>query len=424
MATKKKKNQNLISDDAFLNQEMSELVPIKETYEEKNKRLQKEKAEKKQKSVFSAFNDGYDFGDVTRTILKGGKKLGEATVGAVKGSSYFDDGYQFGDIMKTVGATGNDLVRSGLKGFMRASESISDWGYNKLGDIEWALGFENRAMQNWQTAMEDSTSSMAQSAKHILAGDYGGQLSDSTVNQAFNEIYEKNKKGSLISRKGEEYAEEIARMATIAGYGSLTGGQAGTDLLFYASAASNAENEARMAGATPEEAWRYSILSGTAEMLTEKMFGGLGKISDHLGVSKGVAEQFTNKLTNKITNTFFRNLAEYGISATGEGFEEVASGFLDAYAKKLTYMKDADIKQLLADQDLMEQFVQGTVTSFFMQAPNFVQSNVAKVDYKTGYTKNEQQVVDKLIQERVDEASKDGKVSGKKYAEISISFSA
>ena len=418
MATKKKKKQELISDDAFMALNTANLRPIQETYEETAARHKQEKAKKKQESTFSAFNDGYDFGDVTRTILKGGKKLGQATVGAFKKSSYFDDGYDFGDITKTTFSTAKDLGVSATKGFMKASESISDWGYNKLGDIEWALGFEDRAMQNWQTAMEDSTSSMAQSSKHILAGDLGGELSNKTVNQAYQEMYEKNKKGSLISRKGEEYVEEIARMATIAGYGSLTGGQAGTDLLFYASAASNAENEARMAGATPEEAWRYSILSGTAEMLTEKMFGGLGKISDHLGVSKGVAEQFTNKLTNKITNTFFRNLAEYGISATGEGFEEVASGFLDAYAKKLTYMKDADIKQLLADQDLMEQFVQGTVTSFFMQAPNFVQSNVAKVDYKTGYTKNEQQVVDKLIQERVDEASKDGKVSGKKYAEI------
>lgn len=418
MATKKKKKQELISDDAFMALNTANLRPIQETYEETATRHKQEKAKKKQESTFSAFNDGYDFGDVTRTILKGGKKLGQATVGAFKKPSYFDDGYDFGDITKTTFSTVKDLGVSATKGFMKASESISDWGYNKLGDIEWALGFEDRAMQNWQTAMEDSTSSMAQSSKHILAGDLGGELSNKTVNQAYQEMYEKNKKGSLISRKGEEYVEEIARMATIAGYGSLTGGQAGTDLLFYASAASNAENEARMAGATPEEAWRYSILSGTAEMLTEKMFGGLGKISDHLGVSKGVAEQFTNKLTNKITNTFFKNLAEYGISATGEGFEEVASGFLDAYAKKLTYMKDADIKQLLADQDLMEQFVQGTVTSFFMQAPNFVQSNVAKVDYKTGYTKNEQQVVDKLIQERVDEASKDGKVSGKKYAEI------
>ena len=415
MATKKKKQQEFDLNKIIAN---STFTPVQETAHEAKVRQDKEKKKKKEQSVFSNFNDGYDFGDVTRTILKGGKKVGGATVGAFKGSSYWDDGYQFGDIFRTTKATASDLLAPVGKGFLKASESISDWGYNKIGGIAWGLGFEDAAMENWQNSLYDSTGGIAQDTKHILAGDLGGNLSDYEVNKAYQKKYEKNKKGSLISRKGEEYAEEIARMATIAGYGALTGGQAGTDLLFYASAASNAENQARMAGASPEEAWKYSIMSGTAEMLTEKMFGGLGKISDATGVSKGIAEQFTKKLTNKITNTFFRNLAEYGVSALGEGFEEVASGFLDAYAQKLTYMKDADIKQLMDSEELMESFTQGAVTSFFMQLPGLAQADINRVDYKTGYTNNEQKVVDQLIQERVNEASKEGKVSGKKYAEI------
>ena len=411
-----------------LQQDNSEQVEIN--------KAQEEYEERQNKKITSAFNDGYQFGDVFKTIGKGGYRLGENVVGSFKKSNALKDGYQFGDISKTIGGTTWDLTKSFGKGFMRANESISDWGYNRLADLADLVGAENKAKEWREFSEQDTTAGIGQDINHLIAKDYSGSKTDEEVNSYVKNKFQTWEDNSVLSEKGNQYAEEIARMTTIAIYGQYVAGapvagatgksaaaskllqNIGSSSVFYAGSASQAENEARMAGADPVTAHRYGILSGSVEVLTENMFGGLGKMSKVLGFSEGYADKLTSKFTSKVTNRLFKNLLEFGIDAAGEGFEEYASGWLDAYAKKMTYMSDADIKQLLEDENLQDQFIEGMTLSLFMSAPNAAISTVQGRDLKTGFNATQENLEKQLINERVEEESKTGKVSNKRYAEI------
>ncbi|MBQ2350423.1 MAG: hypothetical protein II393_04090 [Cytophagales bacterium] len=399
-------------------------------------RAKQEAEEKRKKRVTSAFDDGYQFGDITKTIGKVGYRIGENVVDSFKSSNAFKDGYQLGDLTKTYFGTAWNVRKSAAKGFLRASEGISDWGYNRLAKLADLVGADKQA-QKWRDfADQDTTSGIGQDLNHIIAKDYSGSKSDAEVNSYVQNKFKNLDANSILSEKGQQYAEEIARMTTVALYGQYVAGapvagatgkaakavkalqNIGSSSIFYAGAASQAENEARAAGADPETAYKYGILSGSIEVLTENMFGGLGKISNVLGVSKGYADKLTSKFTSKIGSRLIKNLVEFGVDATGEGFEEWASGALGAWAKKLTYMKDADIKQLLEDEDLQEQFIEGMTLSMFMSSPNAVISTIQGRDLKTGFNTTQENLEKQLINERVEEESKTGKVSNKRYAEI------
>ena len=397
---------------------------------------EEEEKKKKEQKITSAFDDGYQFGDILKTVGKAGSRLGENVVGSFKKSNAFKDGYQFGDISKTIGGTTWNLTKDFGKGFMKANESISDWGYNRLADLADLVGADKKAEEWRKLSEEDTTAGIGQDINHLIAKDYSGSKTDQEVNSYVKDKFQTLDDNSILSEKGNQYAEEIARMTTIAVYGQYVAGapvagatgksaaaskllqNIGSSSVFYAGSASQAENEARMAGADPVTAHRYGILNGSVEVLTENMFGGLGKMSKVLGFSEGYADKLTSKFTSKVSNRLFKNLLEFGIDAAGEGFEEYASGWLDAYAKKMTYMSDADIKQLLEDENLQDQFIEGMTLSLFMSAPNAIKMTAQNRDLKTGFNATQENLEKQLIDERVEEESKTGKVSNKRYAEI------
>ena len=399
-------------------------------------RVKQEAEEKRKQRVTSAFDDGYQFGDITRTLGKVGKKVGSNVVGSFKSSNAFKDGYQLGDITKTYFGTALNVRKSAAKGFLRASEGVSDWGYNRLADLADLVGAEKQAKKWRDFSEQDTTSGIGQDLSHIIAKDYSGSKSDEEVNSYVKNKFQTFNDNSILSEKGEQYAEEIARMSTIALYGQYVAGapvagatgkaakaakalqDIGSSSLFYAGSASQAENEARMAGADPATAHLYGIMSGSIEVLTENMFGGLGKVSNVLGVSRGYADKLTSKFTSKISGRLLKNMLEFGIDAAGEGAEEWASGALNAVAKKLTYMKDSDIKQLLEDENLADQFIEGMTLSLFMSSPNAAISTAQGRDIKTGFNATQENLEKELINERVEEEGKTGKVSNKRYSEI------
>ena len=312
-----------------------------------------------------------------------------------KGSEAFADGYQPGDVLDALGATTLDAALRGIKGIASSLEGVADLGTYGVSKLAGLVGLDN---------VEESLKGIAQ--KNMTQDLYRPLYSTS--------IYEDSFLGGL----GQSVAEGVGQM----GFNLMTGqmgagfGKAGAGIAskagMFASAAGNSMSEAYNSGATDSEALAYGLLSGSVETGSEMMFGGLGKSVNALGLSRGIAgldDMFARKVGSKINNFVLRNAAEMGIKATGEGVEELVAGLCSAVAKKFTYMSDEDLEKLIEDEDLLNQFLVGTLSSAVTQTPSLVQSYKYGTDYVTNRTAAEEFVISSDYEARLAEAEKDGK---------------
>src|SRR5574344_3108544 len=90
----------------------------------------KNKKKKKESNNIQLSNNGViQIGDLEKL---NGSKLefapdeGKSKSGLFQSSKYFDDGYQFGDVTKTIGASTGDLASDIGKGFMNTMEGVAD----------------------------------------------------------------------------------------------------------------------------------------------------------------------------------------------------------------------------------------------------------------------------------------------------------
>ena len=102
----------------------------------------------------------------------------------------------------------------------------------------------------------------------------------------------------------------------------------------YTSSKANALRE----GASLEDAERYAHLTNLGEVFTEYLTGGI------LGFGKGQFDDVAfNAIAKMTTNPYVRASAMGAIKTVGGSLEEVAAGWLDVGAKKITYDPDATV---------------------------------------------------------------------------------
>lgn len=296
-----------------------------------------------------------------------------------KKSSAFKDGYDFGDITKTVLDTGATLGTEVVKGVANIGENIGDLASYGIAGVADLLGkdeYADKVRKNAQVSLVDK---------------YTKPLSS------------KIDKNSILGSKGKEMAESLGYVAGTAAIGTATGGTAGilgktaegaakaaniaTTATTFASSMGSGITEAYQNGATDQEALAYGIISGIGEAGSELMFGGLGKVFGKVGFNPtggALDEVVVQGLSRNIKNKMVKTLVQSGLMATGEGIEEVVSGVVSAIGKKATFMKEEDLKNILKDENLAEQFWMGTLTSVIAQAPSTISSIKNKTDYLTG----------------------------------------
>ncbi len=198
-----------------------------------------------------------------------------------------------------------------------------------------------------------------------------------------------------------------------------------TNVVRGTSVAGHSMSEAYNSGASDMEAVTYAGINTAGELVSEWMFGGLGKGANVLGYGKGLSSAddiLAKKVSGKINNQIAKNFVEYGIKAGAEGTEELMSGIISAFGKKLSYMSEEELGKIVKDEKLLDQFVMGTVVSGIMQSgyvPGMTQgslkeANRTATDFITGYTVNEQKVVDAEVKSRIEAEEKDGKKLSKK----------
>ena len=294
-------------------------------------------------------------------------------------SSAFKDGYDFGDITKTVLDTGATLGTEVVKGVANIGENIGDLASYGIAGVADLLGkdeYADKVRKNAQVSLVDK---------------YTKPLSS------------KIDKNSILGSKGKEMAESLGYVAGTAAIGTATGGTAGilgktaegaakaaniaTTATTFASSMGSGITEAYQNGATDQEALAYGIISGIGEAGSELMFGGLGKVFGKVGFNPtggALDEVVVQGLSRNIKNKMVKTLVQSGLMATGEGIEEVVSGVVSAIGKKATFMKEEDLKNILKDENLAEQFWMGALTSVIAQTPSTISSIKNKTDYLTG----------------------------------------
>ena len=316
-------------------------------------------------------------------VANGLKDKGYVKAGA------FDDGYQFGDLTKTILSTGGDVITNVTKGIFSVGEGIGDTiNYGIAGVADW-LGKDDFA--------------------DVLREETSKSITDAIFNPA-SETYNKN---SVLGEKGQGLAQGVGNalsMVATGGTGSVGKASAKVLATSFASSFGNGMSEAYQGGATDEEAQTYGLISAIADAGTEMMFGGLGKGSKALGISKSaipVDDVLARTVSSKFKSKLAQNLTTAMIKSSGEGIEEVASGILQGIGKKMTFESDKELSDILKDEQLLDQFIGGAVASGIMQSPGLVKSTKQGRNMTTGYTDNEQKVVDNITDSRFNERLKD-----------------
>lgn len=320
----------------------------------------------------------------------------------------FNDGTNFGEVLGVAGGTVLDLGVNVLKGAGRLVEGVTDlagYGIAGVADLFGADEFADAYKKELQESVVDR---IAAPIDGIDDYSFFGDTSDA-VAEGLGQVATIILTGGIAGAAGASAAGISAATTGLVGLSSMGSGM----------------GEAYSEGATDGEAVTYGVAKGVIDAGTELIFGGLGKAVNALGISRGLSsldDAFARKLSSKISNQVAKNLVQFGVKSSAEGFEELMAGFCTAIAKDLTYKKEEDFWDLVRDEKLMEQFVVGTITSAFSQSgvvPGMKKGSLAEAnktgrDFVSGLTQNEQKVVDKAYENAIAEAEKGGKKLTKK----------
>ena len=329
-------------------------------------------------------------------------------------SELFDDGYQFGDVTKTIIGSTTDVRKNMGTGIVGMGETLLDamlyvapyiaqgqyysngGGYNIQANQAFDQSIAVAKKEN-ATLIEKDLYDEEEIAKKIISDPVKNLTGiDSETDSVFGE-----KSDALAQSAGQLAATTALSAAGVPWY--LT-----TGLTSFGGETENALKQ----GATMEEAGLSAAITAGAEILTEKISGGIsfgGKTLD---------DALTKELARVISDKTVRTMAKLGMDAVGEGGEEVLSGVMSAIGQKLTYAEEQELQELFTSEDAWESFIGGAVLGGGSSAISAVKSNKEGVDSVTGFTDVEQKVVDKVYADSVAEAEKEGKISEKEKRKI------
>lgn len=368
------------------------------------------------KGVGNNFNPIEKTGEVVSTVADKGNDL----------INYFASGKAQKDATQAAKNTGRFLTdmdyreKVGLDTLLSGANALNIAGKTVLSQVESGAKFlynESTKATNWLNnqlgLMSDEQYQKAEEFRKNF-------MKENTTEKIWKNVFGWNdevndfvKKNSFITEDnfGGQTVQGLTQLMTTAAMGQ-TG--FGWELPTFISSAGGAEQKAYQLGANDTQALAVGLFGGTLEVLTEKLGSGVIKVK---GTGWKSFERLEDDLTNKISNNVIRYLAQTGVSAMNEGMEEVISGYGNAIAEKLTYMKDKDLKELYSSKDAFQDFMMATWTSLLaggaraatpsggQQLREDIRSGRSQI---TGFTQNEQNIIDSEVAQRIQEAKEKG----------------
>lgn len=319
-------------------------------------------------------------------------------------SGLFEDGLDFEDIPKTLLGTNVDFAEDLSSGLAGIGEGIIDTVATGVGAIAKKLGKDDFADKTQKFIERDLVNEYKWDEK--LASKIPGvellQKTNIVANKGNTE------KVSVLGEKTDAVVQSAGQLAGT--YGLQAGGVPWW-LTTGATSFGGGAEEAFQNDATYGEAGTYGLINAGAEIISEKLTGGI-KFGG-VALDEGLKKTLTKGISNKVAKT----LVSLGWDAAGEGFEEVFSEVMTNIGKKLTYEKESTLEELLLSEDAMdaylESFIGGAVLGGGANVGKVARSAKTGRDYDTGLTVNEQSVVDAEVKNRITERQKNVAVKEK-----------
>ena len=368
---KKKESNGVISLEEFAERQGVDLAPIRSSITTTSK----DKEDEKKRTWFQkgAFEDGYQLGDITKTLLGSRQDIQEnLTTGVIGMGEKFVDG-----LMQASPYVYQGQMAQAYGGFQTPEM------------IEQTQKTVEQMKKESKEFVEKDLYNEEKVAKTIIKGTVSGQIN--------NAIGVSSEKDSVLGEKSDSLVQSVGQM------GATTGLQAlgvpwwlTTGMTSFGGEVENAYKQ----GATYSEAGMSGLITAGAEVGTELLGGGIS-----FG-SKTLDDVLIDPLLRKVGNKAVRTGLKVGTEAVGEGLEEIASGSISALGQQATYQEDKKFSELFSKEDAIESFIGGAVMGGGSSGGKAIQSTMSGTDYVTGQTKSEQKLTEALVNEKVTEATK------------------
>lgn len=324
-----------------------------------------------------------------------------------KKSSAFDDGYQFGDITSTILSTAGDLAANVGKGFLNTVEGVTDAGQYLLADAAKglskvkALDIWDKNARNW---LKEKADALEENAKFDSTGALFGnneKESDNLFKKGWSEELDKNSVSDTMVDSVAQGIGNVAAMAGTAYIGSEVFGMGKTAtsaLDSFSSAYGNARSEAYKNGADDKTAIETATISGFAEAISEQFFDALPGMK-----VEGWASKLTGKIGESVSKHFGTKAGKSTLKvldSVGEGAEEVISNALSAIGNDIVHYVDndynygmeeqtgnifKDTKNAIFSNDSLTSFISASLTSAIVNGGNTFITEKQKKSIITAY---------------------------------------
>lgn len=304
----------------------------------------------------------------------------------------FSDGYQFGDVSKTIIGTVADVSDNINTAVVDATENLIDTGAYVVGAVGGIFNEDFR---------EDVGEFIG---REILQPTQTGEAITKYTNPIgwANELINggKTEENSLLGDKADGLVQSASHLV-----GSYALQMVGvpTWLTMGVNAFGSEIESAFQQDATYLEAGISGGVSAVAEVAFEKLSGAI-KLGGGSAVDDGIQKTITKNISDRIT----RSIVKYGSDMIAEGGEEVATELVSAVGKKLTYASDKEFKEIFSTEDALDAFIGGAVMAGVLDGGRIVKSASDGTDIASGLTKNEEKVVRKIYEDTLAEKQKDG----------------
>lgn len=303
------------------------------------------------------------------------------------------------DAFTKVGSTlwnmGGEIGKLGAGGVAQ----VADW----IGQDEWADKVRNRIAGKDEKTNE--------------------RLENLDLFNKTNKIVDKN---SVLGDKSDSMVESIGQ---IGGYAAATAINPafGNAVMFGTSAGSSLGENYGKENVTDAQAWTNALAKGGIAVATEKAFGLFSK-------GKGIDTTIANKISSKLKSGAAKTFARLGVQATGEAVEEfleyLGDQLLDlgmdatSNGKGAKFHEDWNWEELGAQMGnaFISSLLVGTGTNALGIAGSEGNNLKEKVNnfaiqqdiINNAKSRNEQKVINLLVQEQIDEKTKNNEKINKK----------
>ena len=337
-------------------------------------------------------------GGVVSTILGTVADIGEDL-----GTGIIGMGEKAVDALAMIGTTLGNAQMSQLSNDELAFSAVKNIGKDKKTKEKEAESI----VKKYTTAQKDAKKVTTEFVKKDLYSE--ADIAKKIITTPFQNATGINvEESSVLGDKSDALIQSGGQLLATAGLSALgVPWFLTTGATSFGAEAENALNQ----GATYEQATMSAAISAGAEILTEKLSGGIkfgGKTLD---------DALLKPLTEKISSKALKTLTNLGLDALGEGTEEVVSGVLSNLGTAL--YKEEDLSEILfseeAVDEYIESFIGGAALGGFSSGVRAVANrNAIELDEK------EQKVFDKVVEDKIAEATEDGKKSISKKEESEI----